>query len=208
MRTYTSPLTTEDLLRVCYAHPAMRKINAGVYPLDALSSLRIGGQRPKHIVYNTARSNEGPGLHWISVILNTDFSAEVFDSLGNRPHQREVIDFLHRHSCKSVYNNTRVQSLNSNTCGIYSLCHALSKIEGLCFESWVGCFTRDTAANDRYVQCIFLRKLAWPGLFSYPYSNWGRVITRACTGNQSRNAGRCERSPAWKIKRPAVTWSN
>jgi hypothetical protein len=178
MKDYRSPLTTLDIEDAARAHPLMYRVHAGTFSLDALPSLGLTG-RPHHIVYNTSPSTES-GSHWISIWLASDTTAEVMDSLGNRPTQPEVLSFLRRHASRAVFNASQIQSWTSNTCGLYCLSHGLARCRGRSFAEWLSRFSECTHENDRMMQCEFMRELALPSLFTPRLDNWNRVLSKAC----------------------------
>lgn len=179
MKTYTSPLDTLDLMAVAKAHPVLRRVHAGTYPLDTLPKLAVAG-RPRHIIFNTSKSTEPPGTHWISIWLASDTTAEVMDSLGQRPRAPEVLNFLRRHASEIRYSTRRIQHLQSNTCGLYCLSHGLARAKGRTFASWIGQFSHCTQLNDRLMQCEFMRELALPSLFHPRLRSWKRAVSQAC----------------------------
>lgn len=178
MKTYESPLTTLDLLAVARANPALHHVHAGTYPLDALPTLLVAG-RPRHIVYNASPSTD-PGTHWLSIWLSNDTTAEVMDSLGQRPVYPEVLSFLRRHASRSVYSTQRIQDINSNACGLYCLSHGLARARGYSFAQWLSRFSDCSANNDQIVYCEFMNQLAFPSLFTPRLRGWDHAVGRAC----------------------------
>ena len=179
MRSYTSPLTTDDILAVVHAHSTLRRVHYGTIPLDALEALSVPG-RPRHVIYNQSPSWAGPGTHWVSVYLDTDLNGEVMSSLGDRPIQEEVIRFMARHCSKAVYNTEQLQDDDSNCCGIYALSHGMARAKGESLTVWLSRFSECRKQNDAFIQCEFMRNLAFPSLFT-PRFNWKRTLAAACT---------------------------
>lgn len=178
MKTYESPLTTLDLLAVARANPTLRRVHAGTYPLDALPTLLITG-RPRHILYNASPSTDR-GTHWLSIWLSNDTTAEVMDSLGQRPISPEVLSFLRRHASRSVYSTQKIQDISSNACGLYCLSHGLARARGYSFTHWLSRFSDCPANNDQIVYCEFMTQLAFPSLFTPRLRGWKRVVDRSC----------------------------
>lgn len=179
MKDFTSPTTTLDLTAAARAQPSLRRVHVGTFPLDALPSLTVAG-RPRHIIYNLSPSTRPPGTHWISIWLGRDMTAEVMDSLGQRPLSPEILGFIRRHSTTAVYSERPIQHWASNACGLYCLSHGLARARGQSFRSWLGQFTSDPTANDAIVQCQFMRELAVPSLFSPHLRSWRLEVERAC----------------------------
>lgn len=178
MKNYSSPLTTLDLMTVAEAQPLLRRVHAGTYALDALSSLSIIG-RPRHLIYNTSPSR-APGEHWISIWLSADTTAEVMDSLGRKPVFPEVLSFLRRHSSRSVYSAEHIQSLTSNACGLYCLSHGLARARGHSLTTWLSAFSDCARDNDQLVYCEFMKRMAFPSLFTPRLRRWAHELELAC----------------------------
>ena len=181
MKSYSSPLSTTDLLRVFRAHPILNAAHVGVFPRDALADLTVHG-RPRHLVYNVKASYEDDGAvgHWISIWLGEDTRAELVDSLGMKPMHPEVLSFLRRHASTAVYTSRRLQDWASNCCGLYCLSHALARARGRYVQDWLAQFTDCHKGNDSRIKCEFMQELAFPSLFSPPIRGWQSAVARAC----------------------------
>ena len=186
MRSYTSPLTTLELTGASRLQPLLARVHIGTFPVDALSELRVIG-RPRHLVYNTAASNSR-GEHWVSIWLAKDKTIEIMDSLGRAPTDPRVVDFAWRHAIKIVYSGRELQHWSSNACGLYCLSHGLARARGESLSSWLDRFGEDTLANDRKVQCEFMRSLATPYSFSPPPTphRWKQLVKQACGSVRTR----------------------
>ena len=180
MRSYTSPLSTEDILAVVHAHPLLRGVSAGVYPLDGLARLVVSG-RPAHVIYNQLPSwaPQGAMGHWVSIYLSADLRAEVMSSLGDRPDQIEVIEFMGRHCTSAVFTAVQIQDDNSNCCGVYALSHGMARARGTSLRTWLGQFGACRTENDKKIQCEFLQTLSYPALFTHRF-NWRRALAATC----------------------------
>lgn len=179
MRDFKSPLTTLDVLGVARAHPALKRVHVGTYPLDALPDLSVTG-RPRHLVFNLSPSTIPPGSHWVSIWLSGDTTAEVVCSLGQRPTAPEILNFLRRHASRVVFNTTRLQARKSAACGLYCLSHGLARARGINLATWLSRFTNCPRQNDQIVYCEFMREMAFPSLFSPRLRNWRCSLARAC----------------------------
>jgi hypothetical protein len=186
MRSYTSPLTTLELTGATRLQPLLARVHMGTFPVDALSDLHLIG-RPRHLVYNTASSNSR-GEHWISIWLGKDNSAEIMDSLGHPPTDPRVLDFAWRHANSILYSRRELQHWRSNACGLYCLSHGLARARGESLSSWLDRFGDDTLANDRKVQCEFMRSLATAYSFSPTPTprRWKQLVKRACESVRTR----------------------
>lgn len=90
------------------------------------------------IIFNTDDSN-GPGEHWISLYLDLkDKTICFFDSVGEKP-PKEIKKLLNqlKSSCKKGYNikmnviiNEKQFQYDNSSCGIWSLWHIISRLNG------------------------------------------------------------------------------
>lgn len=187
MKDFASSTTTLDLTHAAKKHPKLGPHHVGTFPLDALPSLTIT-RRPCHLIYNLSRSSEPPGSHWVSIWLSNQGTAEVVDSFGRRPKSREVLTFLRRHARIRLYSSQQIQSLGSDSCGLFCLSHGLARARGVPLHSWLARFGRHLQTNDALVQCEFMKELAYPALFSVRIRNWRQEVQRACHPVSRRSA--------------------
>ena len=178
MKSYSSPLSTQDILAVVDAHPILRRVHYATVPLEALDIL-IVPSGPCHIIYNESRSWEGAGSHWISIYLERDLSGEVMSSLGGRPAQPEVLRFMRRNCSRAKYTTRQLQDNDSNCCGAYCLSHGMARARGDTLSAWLAQFSDCRKHNDGIIECQFMREMAFPALFS-PRFNWRRALAAAC----------------------------
>jgi hypothetical protein len=76
------------------------------------------------------------GQHWIAIFLYNTWSggvwtwrADYFDSLGNPPKQKSMLDFLQSWCGENwTFNSTALQSKNSSVCGCYCVYFILKRL--------------------------------------------------------------------------------
>ena len=94
----------------------IKKIFKGVYPIDLiLENLDY----PSLIVVNLD-SSEKKGSHWVVLHYTLNHIVEQFDSIGRKPDEH-IINILFKKKLTYKYNNKRLQSSYTNTCGLFCL---------------------------------------------------------------------------------------
>ncbi len=110
-------MDTEELMAVgrCIL-PA--KSFLGVFALDEIPK-RL--PPPCGIIVNSQTSNLA-GLHWIAVLVSTETSCHIYDSLGGPP-ATNLTSAIHARlpSVKISFNTSRDQHPLANTCGMFAL---------------------------------------------------------------------------------------
>lgn len=182
MKDYSSPLSTVDITTAAQGHPLLSPHFIGVFPLDAIETLSLDSTTAaaaRFFVYNTAPSYDPPGRHWIGVWVVPGSSAEIIDSLGDKPAE-SVISFLLRHVARISYSKKAIQNPFSSACGLYCLSYALARARGQSMMQWLQRFGSCGQRNDAQVQCEFMKAMAVPSMFHPRLRNWKRVVRRAC----------------------------
>lgn len=73
---------------------------------------------PACYVINTDQS-DGDGQHWVAFFIDTDKTADYWDSYGTPPLQL-IYGWLRRQGCHPIrYNRRMIQGFTSRTCGAY-----------------------------------------------------------------------------------------
>jgi hypothetical protein len=129
-----------------------------VLSLNQLDGLVVTGDT--YLVVNT--SSDLPGTHWTAfhVRLDKDLKKNVnyFDPLALGPTLKSHVDFCNANCEKSLtFNNRRVQSPSSMTCGLFCIlfCHHMAT--GSSFENFMNSFGPNLHENDARVREIFIR---------------------------------------------------
>ena len=97
----------------------LKKHFYGVFSADTLPKvIRL----KSFIICNTDISS-GPGKHWYCIVKLQPGILECFDSLGVDSDKKKFLysEFCHKNIKKLKFNVTRVQSLESDTCGYFVL---------------------------------------------------------------------------------------
>lgn len=107
---------------------------------------------PAVFIVNTDPSTK-PGTHWLTLFFNFN-CAEQFDSSGQKP----ILNIQHElvtHSQCYMYNNVRVQSYFSDTCGQFSLFFAYFRCRGYSFREIMNMFSRNLEMNENLVNFFY-----------------------------------------------------
>jgi len=128
----------------------------------AKNQLHLIKSRSFCIIVNTQDSYL-PGLHWLAIYKSRKNNyIDFFDSLGNSIfyYGGEIIEFLKAKGGLVRYNNCKVQSNNSNACGMYCLYFLIKRDKGVQFVNILNHFSSsELSTNDllvkKYVRDIF-----------------------------------------------------
>ncbi len=152
-------MNTRQISAVLRTDRDSRPYFQGVYPSDRLPS-RLH-HYPAALVMNVDPHNR-PGSHWCSVFTTQDKVGTFFDSYGHPPSYYTPLfqDFLER-TCKTwTYSTARLQSLDSNVCGHYSLYFLLLRSRNIPTQTIVRRFSSNTRKNDHYVYHFIMKHYA------------------------------------------------
>jgi hypothetical protein len=120
--------------------------HSSVAPSDRLPTVC---SKPYVLVVNTDPSDK-PGTHWVAIFINTDGTAEYFDSYGFKPNVSTISKFLQRFKhCR--YNKKRIQGLFSSVCGHYCIYFVLHRWNQVPMEEILNRFSEDCEENDSMI---------------------------------------------------------
>jgi hypothetical protein len=91
-----------------------------------------------------------PGEHWVAFWKNNG-NIEFFDSFGQKPT-------YYGFQTAKLYNDVVLQSIDSNTCGLYALFYVMCKSRGYTLEHIQRLFVTNTRLND-YFMYLFASQL-------------------------------------------------
>ena len=104
---------------------------------------------PAALVVNTDPSNK-PGTHWVAVYIDSNNSADYFDSYGLKPKIPSVLQLLE--ACDDwAYNGKQIQGYISSVCGHYSVYFLLQRANGMSMDAILQKFGNDFEENDEAV---------------------------------------------------------
>ena len=108
-------MDTLSLWRLALNDYFIAKNFGGVFACNQLPEKR----QHNSFIINLDKSNE-PGSHWIALhfLNNTCF---YFCSYGSDPKNKYINEFIRKNSKNIEWNKSLFQSLNSTTCGMFSL---------------------------------------------------------------------------------------
>lgn len=184
-------VTLQNALKQCNE---TKRYFAGIYAINEIP--RVNKKIPSYILVNTDISS-GPGEHWLVLFFPNKDKVEIFDSLGQNPHEYnvELVKTLSLNSRISIeYTNKRLQSLQSNVCGAHTLFYCYKKCQkklGL-----ANLINRHYSNNFDYNDCMVLR-------FAKKYFKINSSILRImvatvpncrledCSANKKKNQNGC-----------------
>lgn len=123
----------------------------GVYSRNNLPSTSV--PYPSIFIVNTDSVN-GPGEHWVAIVLESKSSGIFFDSFGKSPiyYGQELAAFMNNNVIAYKHFTNTVQSSTSSRCGLFVLTFLILNV---CFRCNLNCildfFDSDVYINDRIV---------------------------------------------------------
>lgn len=107
-------------------HYYVRRFFRGVFPCNRLpKNLKQG--IPHALIINLDPHNK-PGSHWVALYISSRGKAVFFDSFGIPPLNHYIYSFIQKNSRISIHNSMVIQSLTTETCGLY----CIHFIKGMC----------------------------------------------------------------------------
>ena len=109
--------------------PNLKKHYRGIFSIDTLPKfLKIR----QFLICNTDIST-GNGLHWFCLLRTSKTSIECFDSLGISSSKKTILEKnCHFRGVKELeFNETPFQSLDSTSCGLFSVYFIIQRIHNL-----------------------------------------------------------------------------
>lgn len=127
-----------QLAHILRGDPAIRR-----YPLQLYcwadkweKTLRV----PASYVFNTDTRVAGAGEHWVGVFIDTDWSADYFDSYGTAPLNR-IYNWLNGMGCRPIrYNTKLIQGPMDDTCASYCVYFLHMRAMGVPMDFITGTF--------------------------------------------------------------------
>ena len=125
----------------------------GIYPIDLI---------PKNlpsksiIIVNQDTSNQ-KGSHWVVIHYTSDAIVEYFDSVG-KPPKLEVQNLLLSQDMMYMYNNRRLQSYNTYTCGLFCLFYSYYSCRGVNLNGILRHFSDNLLHNELLVSRFFVER--------------------------------------------------
>lgn len=140
-------LKTEELWHILSMNTKIQKDEIEICPVDLLPK-KINTKRIFVINSDVAT---GKGKHWVSIFFPSNSLPEFFDSLGKCPstYSHFLLNFLIENSPKGfIYNYTRLQNLQTSTCGLYCIYFLEYRLNGIYFEDILKKFSRNLQNNE------------------------------------------------------------
>lgn len=141
-------LNSNELALYMLKDPYIRQFYGGVLAIDELELLVL---KPKIYIVNTDPRSES-GEHWFCIFLID--TPEHFDSSGFKPRPN-VEEYLIVHGPEYMYNNVRVQSYTSETCGLFCLFYCYFRCRGFSFLDVMNMFSSNLILNESIVKYFY-----------------------------------------------------
>ena len=113
---FSKTMDTSEIMDLMMKDKKIKKNFKGVYPIDLIPE---NLDYPSLIVVNLD-SSEKKGSHWVVLHYISNHIVEHFDSIGRKPEEH-IISILFKKILTYKYNHKRLQSLYTNTCGLFCL---------------------------------------------------------------------------------------
>ena len=109
--------------------PNLKKHYLGIFAINTLPKTIKFRQ---FLICNTDQSS-GPGVHWFAFIRNSKSTIECFDSLGiNSVKKQNLENYCKFRSVSELeFNESVFQSVNSNSCGFFTLYFIIQRMHNL-----------------------------------------------------------------------------
>ena len=106
-----------------------------VFALDQLPKEKI--QKERWFLVCNCCPADMIGEHWIALFYEERSYLEFFDSFGLPPdaYGKEILSFIAIQGIRVVYNNVRLQTLESDACGHYCLLYTFHRCRGELFQT-------------------------------------------------------------------------
>ena len=141
-------MNTQQLQTYMLKDPYIRRYYGGVL---AVNELPLFVHKPTIFIVNTDPL-PGKGTHWITLFM--DKVCEHFDSSGHQP-RKDFENYLIVQGPNYMYNNSRVQDFNTDTCGKFCLMYAYFRCRGFSFNDIMSMFKDSLALNEVVVESFY-----------------------------------------------------
>jgi hypothetical protein len=122
----------------------------GCFPADQLPRISVRKFKPVCFIANTDISSD-KGTHWVVFLLPRPGEIEYFCPLGISYHHWPLFYNYIKNVVrpdKTLFNLTRIQSLNSQTCGQLCIEFIVKRDNGQSFVNILNKFSKNTMSND------------------------------------------------------------
>lgn len=122
----------------------------GIFSADEIPKWHFSSS-PIAFIINTDRKS-GVGKHWVAFYVS-GCRGEFFDSYGFRPSFYSDVfhDYFSTNNLNLLYNDKRLQSTDSKTCGYYCVYYLVNRCKGVPMNEIVCPFSNDYNNNDLFI---------------------------------------------------------
>lgn len=139
-----------QLENIILKNDCLKKYVKGVYACNTLPENVTNF--PSAFIVNTDPIPK-PGKHWVAIVMHSSSQIDYFDSLGQPPAKNNDISlFLQRYGCHVNFSRKKIQSDESDLCGLYVLCFLYLRLCcKIVFFDVFKYFTDDVLMNETFV---------------------------------------------------------
>ena len=147
-------MNSQKIVQLTQRCKYLRPVFIGVYARDTLPTKRLTKRKSWALIVNLDTHLEA-GSHWIAIYMPRKSNyVEYWDSTGRPPRHITILNFLKQRDYY-YFNNIRLQSSYTTTCGQYCLFFLCSRAHGLTRKEILNFFKSDNLLfNDRFVNRV------------------------------------------------------
>lgn len=115
----------KEIANFIYNIPALKEHFQGIFSINTMPK----SLKKRQFFISNIDKDTLPGSHWVCVIKNDKNELELFDSLGNSQEKLTLfLQYCKIYKKSLVYNITKVQSSDSDTCGKFVIYFAIKRL--------------------------------------------------------------------------------
>ena len=147
-----------DIVNLLQTSWRYKNVFRGVFPSDRLPNI-VNNNIPNAFIINLD-THDKPGSHWVGLYITTFGVAVYMDSFGVGPLLPTIKSFISKNSRALRYNNIVIQSLTSQTCGLYATYFIMKMADGSSLQQFNTEFNPYSPTyNDRRIILLMTSKL-------------------------------------------------
>lgn len=147
-------MDSEEIIRSIRKIPILNQIFTGVYARDEIPKTNFRHHKSYGYIINLDKST-GLGTHWVAIYIpKYSKYIEYFDSQGEYPLHKEILQLVCRKSY-FLYNNKKLQSTLSTTCGQWCLFYLCCRVLDISPKKIISFFDPyDYVLNDNVINAV------------------------------------------------------
>lgn len=128
---------------------------------DELIDINPNKTKECGVIINTDPSTKS-GAHWQAVWfteIENIRQCSFFDSYGQPPKIKPIIEFIKKYSDETAWNNNQVQGFDSTFCGEYCCLFILNMMNTHSYSHFYKVFKNNQTRNDEKVKDLFCKHI-------------------------------------------------